>query len=114
MSPASKRALITATASAPAANTWGAFCRVMPPIATNGNAKLRRAAAKIASGARTAPGLVTELNSLGRRAKRKSIFGRCAHRGYDLGMRVARDHRPPGADVIDIAPAFAIPHAGAR
>ncbi len=36
MSPASNTALITATASAPAANTWGAFCRVMPPIATSG------------------------------------------------------------------------------
>ena len=64
MSPASNTALITATASAPAANTWGAFCRVMPPIATSGSAKRRRASAKIASGARTAPGLVTELNTL--------------------------------------------------
>src|SRR5688572_3384598 len=61
MSGASNRSEITATRSAPAAMTCGAFCSVMPPMA---HAGLPRPFANRLSGARTAAGLVDEGNTL--------------------------------------------------
>src|SRR6185503_11897937 len=61
MSGASKRSDTTASRSAPAAITCGAFARVMPPIAQSGTPNL---VAKRAKGARTAAGLVVDANTL--------------------------------------------------
>jgi len=48
----------------------------------------------------------------GRRAKGQAFLGGGTDCGYDLRMRMARHHGAPGADVIDVAPAFGVPHAG--
>ncbi len=48
-----------------------------------------------------------------RRAESESPGRRLLHGPDDLGMRVAGDHRPPGAHVVDIAPAVGIDEVGA-
>lgn len=51
--------------------------------------------------------------ALGDGAKRKARVDGGVH-GFNHGrMVVAEDHRTPGADVIDVAATFGIPHVGA-
>ena len=50
----------------------------------------------------------------GRCAEGERPAGRRLHRFHHERMRVARDHRAPGADVVDVPPAVGVPEVGAR
>ena len=51
---------------------------------------------------------------LGRRAERRAGTDGPAHRVDDLRMGVAEDHRPPGADQVDVLDAVHIGQVGTR
>ena len=51
--------------------------------------------------------------ALGRRAEAEAVVRRLLHRLQHRRVAVAQDHRAPGADVVDVALAFGVPHVGA-
>ena len=52
--------------------------------------------------------------ALGGRAEGQPAAGGRGHRLDDRGVGVAEDHRPPGADQVDVAPAVGVGEPGAR
>ena len=51
--------------------------------------------------------------ALGRRTERKTFQQRFLHRVHDSRMTVPQNHRPPGADVVDIPFVIGVPEVGA-
>ena len=47
------------------------------------------------------------------RAEAQALLDGLGHRGNDFGMGMAGDHRPPGADVVDVSIAVDVDQVGA-